>query len=121
MRPPMIDKVLASFDEAVADIADGAVIHFGGFASPFNSPNQLIAALARRGASGLTAISTWMGTGPELDRRRAEALADLLDWPADSFDIGYLAELGRIRRAVTSFPAASSPRDRALRAPARSG
>lgn len=109
----MIDKVVPTFDAAVADIMDGAVIHFGGFASPFNTPNLLIAALARNGASGLTAISTWMGTGAELDRRRAEALAHLLDWPADSFDIGYLAELGRIRRAITSFPAASSPRDRA--------
>lgn len=109
----MIDKVIPSFDAAVADVSDGATIHFGGFASPFNTPNLLIAALARQGATGLTAISTWMGTGPDLDRRRAEGLAHLLDWPADSFDIGYLAELGRIRHAITSFPAASSPRDRA--------
>jgi 3-oxoacid CoA-transferase A subunit len=108
----MIDKVVPSFDDAVADIPDGAVIHFGGFASPFNTPNELIAALARQGATRLTAVSTWMGLGAELEARRAAQLAALLDWPADSFDLGYLAALGRIRHAITSFPVASSPRDR---------
>ncbi len=108
----MINKVVPTFDQAVADVPDGAVIHFGGFASPFNTPNLLIAALARQGATGLTAVSTWMGLGEAMDRERAASLASLLDWPVDSFDVGRLAELGRIRHAVTSFPVASSPRQR---------
>ena len=73
----MIDKLVPSFDAAVADIPDGAVIHFGGFASPFNTPNELIAAVARLGVTGLTAISTWMGLGEEMARSRAAALGAL--------------------------------------------
>jgi 3-oxoacid CoA-transferase A subunit len=60
------DKVIASADEAVADIPDGATIMFGGFASA-GSPTNLIRALVRRGTRGITAIANNIGIGDELD------------------------------------------------------
>jgi 3-oxoacid CoA-transferase A subunit len=60
------DKVVATADAAVADIADGATIMFGGFVSA-GSPTNLIRALVRRGVSGLTGIANNIGLGDELD------------------------------------------------------
>ena len=52
----MINKVLASFDEAVADIPDGASIAMDSWGIPATAQN-LIAALKRNGAKDLTIIS----------------------------------------------------------------
>ena len=60
------DKVVASADEAVADIPDGATIMFGGFVSA-GSPTNLIRALVRRGVRNLTGIANNIGLGDELD------------------------------------------------------
>ncbi|MPZ98614.1 MAG: 3-oxoacid CoA-transferase subunit A [Dehalococcoidia bacterium] len=98
----MINKIVATFDDAVADIADGATVHFGGFASPFNSPSYLVAAVARQGATDLTAISTSMGRGLASADQQSRWLPPELR-PRDFFDIGLLAELGRIRKGITSF------------------
>lgn len=98
----MIDKVVATFDEAVADIEDGATVHFGGFVSPWNSPSYLVAALARQGAGDLTAISTSMGRGPANARNQTPWLPDELV-PTDFWDIGLLAELGRLKKGIASF------------------
>ena len=106
-----IDKVVGTYDEAVMDILAGATIHFGGFASPFNTPSYLIAALARQGADELTAVSTSAGTGVARARRLAEQLGHLIDWPVDYFDLGLLAELRRIRRMITSFPVGTARAD----------
>ncbi|MDA0269507.1 MAG: 3-oxoacid CoA-transferase subunit A [Chloroflexi bacterium] len=100
----MIDKVVATFDEAVADIASGARVHCGGFASPFNMPSYLIAALARLGADGLTVASTSAGTGMANAQQLREQLAPIVAWPMDYWDPGLLAELGRIKRLITTFP-----------------
>ena len=62
----MRDKVVASPDEAVADITDGATIMFGGFVSA-GSPTNLIRALVRRGVRDLTGIANNIGLGDELD------------------------------------------------------
>lgn len=103
----MIDKVVGSFDEAVADIRPGARIHCGGFASPFNTPSHLIAALARTGADGLTVASTSAGTGQENAQVLREQLASIVEWPMDYWDVGLLSELGRIKRLITTFPVAT--------------
>jgi len=115
----VINKVVATFDEAVADIPSGAMIHCGGFASPFNMPSYLIAALARHGASGLTFASTSAGTGVEIAARLRAQMAPLVDWPMDYWDLGLLADLGRMRKLITSFPAGTGhetvwPFERAL-------
>ncbi len=52
----MINKILASFDEAVADIPDGAVIAVECWGYPA-TPHNLIAALKRKGTKDLTIIT----------------------------------------------------------------
>src|SRR5436853_1448730 len=56
----MIDKVVASADEAVRDIRDGATLVVGGFGL-CGIPENLIAALVRRGVKNLTAVSNNCG------------------------------------------------------------
>jgi 3-oxoadipate CoA-transferase, alpha subunit len=62
----MREKVVATADEAVAEIPDGATIMFGGFASA-GSPTNLIRALVRLGVRDLTGIANNIGLGDELD------------------------------------------------------
>ncbi len=69
-----MNKVVASADEAVAGIADGASIMMGGFGL-CGIPENLIAALHRRGTRDLTVISNnagidQFGVGPLLHSRR---------------------------------------------------
>jgi 3-oxoacid CoA-transferase len=52
----MTDKIVASIDEAVARIPDGASIAIGGFGGA-GSPAELVAALARAGQAGLHIIA----------------------------------------------------------------
>jgi 3-oxoacid CoA-transferase A subunit len=60
------DKVFPSADAALADIADGATIMFGGFVSA-GSPTNLIRALVRRGVRDITGIANNIGLGDEVD------------------------------------------------------
>src|SRR5215472_675074 len=56
-----MDKVVASADEAIRDVRDGAVIMSGGFGLCGN-PENLIAAINRKGVKNLTIISNNCGT-----------------------------------------------------------
>ena len=56
-----MNKVVASADAAVADIPDGATVMSGGFGLCGN-PENLIAALAKKGVKNLTIISNNCGT-----------------------------------------------------------
>src|SRR5437868_7947968 len=56
-----MNKVVASAEEAVRDIQDGAVIMSGGFGLCGN-PENLIAALHAKGVKGITIISNNCGT-----------------------------------------------------------
>jgi 3-oxoacid CoA-transferase subunit A len=56
-----VNKVVASADEAVADIRDGATIMVSGFGLCGN-PENLIAALHRKGVKDLTLVSNNCGT-----------------------------------------------------------
>ena len=62
----MVAQVFDTPDAAVADIADGATVMFGGFISA-GSPSNLIRALARSGPTGLTAVANNIGLGDLLD------------------------------------------------------
>jgi 3-oxoacid CoA-transferase subunit A len=69
-----MNKVLATADEAVAQIPDGATLMVGGFGL-CGVPEDLIGALHRRGTRGLTVISNnagvdWMGLGILLQSRQ---------------------------------------------------
>lgn len=56
-----MNKLIASADEAVRDVHDGAVVMSGGFGLCGN-PENLIEALHRKGVKGLTIISNNCGT-----------------------------------------------------------
>jgi len=58
----MINKVIANFEAAVADIPDGATIMLGGFGA-VDKPFSLIRALHRQGTRGLTIIANSPGSG----------------------------------------------------------
>ncbi len=86
----MKSKVLATFDEAVRDIPDGATIMFGDFGG-LGAPQNLIAALRRQGAARLTGISNEHGG---TDGR---------------VDVGTLIEAGQITKMICSITAATHP------------
>jgi 3-oxoacid CoA-transferase subunit A len=56
-----VNKVFATADEAVADIFDGATVMLGGFGI-CGIPENLIAALVRKGVKGLRTIANNVGT-----------------------------------------------------------
>lgn len=87
-------KVVASFQEAVADVADGSVIAFGGFAMP-GVPFNLIKALKEQGAKRLTLIANTTG-GAQQPRMP---------------DIGMLVENGQVAKVICAFTAATRPTD----------
>ena len=86
----MKSKILKSFDEAVADIPDGATIMFAGFGSP-GIPRNLVAALLRQGAKDLTGISNGPG-GRD-----------------DQVDLGTLIEARRLKKVICAFTASPHP------------
>ena len=77
-----MNKELAGADEAVADIRDGATIMLGGFGL-CGIPENLIAALVRKGVRELHTISNNMGV--------------------DGFGMGLMLEAGMIRSHIGSY------------------
>src|SRR4030042_2018110 len=63
----MINKVVQSFDAAVADIYDGAVVLMGGFGPANGTPSNLLRALVKQGAKNLTLAANTPGYGRELE------------------------------------------------------
>jgi 3-oxoadipate CoA-transferase alpha subunit len=87
-------KIAGSFAAAVADIPDGSVVAFGGFAGP-GTPYNLTRALLEQGAKRLTCIANTTG-GAHTPRLP---------------DIGMLVENGQVAKVVCSFTAATRPTD----------
>src|ERR1044071_2368721 len=77
-----MNKVVASADAAVADIPDGATIMSGGFGLCGN-PENLIAALHKKGVKNLTLISNNCGT--------------------TELGLGILLKARQVRRMVSSY------------------
>ena len=84
------NKIFDNFDAAVAGIADGSTIGFGGFAMP-GVPFNLIKALADCGAKNLVCVANTTG-GAALPRLP---------------DIGMLVERGMVRKVICAFTAAT--------------
>ena len=84
----MINKIVQTMAEAMADIRDGAVVLVGGFGS-IGQPNALIEGLIEQGAKDLTVVANNSGVG-------YVGLAKLLD-------------TGRVRKIVCSFPRTADP------------
>ncbi|MDP2679058.1 MAG: 3-oxoacid CoA-transferase subunit A [Rhodoferax sp.] len=79
----MINKVVSSIAEALADIQDGAVVMIGGFGTA-GIPNELIDGLIAQGARDLTVVNNNAGNADQ-------GLAALL-------------KTGRVRKIICSFP-----------------
>src|ERR1700728_4645373 len=75
-------KVVASAEEAIQDVSDGASIMVGGFGLCGN-PENLIRALAKKGVKNLTTISNNAGV--------------------DGFGIGLLLAAGQIRKHIGTY------------------
>ena len=86
----MKQKVFPTFDAAMGDVADGATVMVGDFGG-IGAPQNLIAALYRRGAGNLTVISNEHGG---TDGR---------------VDVGTLIEADRVNKMVCSITAATHP------------
>jgi 3-oxoacid CoA-transferase subunit A len=91
-----MNKVLASADEAVAVIPDGATIMMGGFGL-CGIPEHLIAALHRRGTKDLTVISNnagidQFGVGPLLHSRRIRKMIATYVGENKEFERQFLAK-----------------------------
>lgn len=115
-----VDKTVASFSEAVADIPSGAMLHIGGFGGPAECPSYLIAAVARLGIDQLTITGNSSGWGPELMTMLRERMAVAMPFPEDFYDPGLLVSAGRVKKGILAFPAAPGhmelPFESALRA-----
>ncbi|HTS59064.1 MAG TPA: CoA transferase subunit A [Terriglobales bacterium] len=77
-----MDKVVASAEEAVRDVFDGATIMVGGFGL-CGIPENLIRALVRKGVKNLTTISNNAGV--------------------DGFGMGLLLAAGQIRKHIGTY------------------
>jgi len=78
----MINKVVASAEEAVKDIPDGATLVVGGFGL-CGIPENLINALVQKGVKGLTCVSNNAGV--------------------DDWGLGLLLQTKQIRKMVSSY------------------
>jgi 3-oxoacid CoA-transferase A subunit len=90
----MKEKVLKSFEEAVADIPDGSSILIAGFGP--GSPANLIRALYYQGAKDLTIVANGAGAGAAPGR----------DGQVTS---GTLVQDGRVRKVMLAFTASTRP------------
>ena len=79
----MIDKIVSTPAQALADVTDGATVMIGGFGTA-GIPNELVDALIARGARDLTIINNNAGNGDQ--------------------GIGALLAASRVRKVVCSFP-----------------
>lgn len=76
------NKVVGSADEAISDLFDGATICVGGFGL-CGIPENLIAAIEKKGTKGLTAVSNNAGV--------------------DDFGLGKLLRTKQIKRMISSY------------------
>ena len=84
----MINKIVQTMAEAMADIRDGSVVLIGGFGS-IGQPNALIGGLIEQGAKDLTVVANNSGVG--------------------HVGLARLLETGRVRKIVCSFPRTADP------------
>jgi len=89
MGPDVLDKEVASADEAIAGVRDGDVVLISGFGPP-GQPDALIDALVRTGVGGLTVVNNNANAGGE--------------------SITRLFESGAVAKVVCSFPRGLNPR-----------
>lgn len=90
-----INKIMASFDEAVADIPDGATIMIGGFGTVASTPTCLLEALARKGVKNITTVSNTTGFGSDVWKLLGYKFAE---------DMDILVRNGLVKKAIVAAP-----------------
>jgi 3-oxoacid CoA-transferase subunit A len=88
-----VNKILKSFDEAVADIPDNATILIGNFAGPGGTPYYLIQALRKKGSKNLTIVANTAG-----------GIGLTLDYD----DHRILFENKQVKKVIATFPFSTS-------------
>ena len=88
-----MNKVVNGAEEAIRDIADGATLMLGGFGL-CGIPENCIAALVKKGVSGLTCISNNAGV--------------------DDFGIGLLLKQKQVRKMISSYVGENAEFERQL-------
>lgn len=89
----MINKVVSGADEAIQDIADNSVLMLGGFGL-CGIPENCIAALVRKGTTGLTCISNNAGV--------------------DDFGIGLMLKTRQVKKMISSYVGENAEFERQL-------
>ncbi|KRB67990.1 3-oxoacid CoA-transferase subunit A [Noviherbaspirillum sp. Root189] len=84
----MLDKTIATVQEAVRDVFDGAVLMIGGFGIS-GVPTELVRALLDQGATDLVIVNNNAGNG--------------------KYGLSELIEAGRVRKMICSFARSSNP------------
>ena len=96
-----MEKLYASFDEAVSDIFDGAVVMVSGFGGTGGTAQNLLLALRNHGAKDLTIVSNTAG------------LASLLGFGTlpgqTAIDVGTLIDNDQVIKVIASYPVSPSP------------
>ncbi len=84
-----INKIVATMDEAVAGIHDGAMIHVGGFGTIASAPSNLLEAVSELDVKDLTVVSNSGGFGKEI-------------W--GEHDVAVLHQTNKIKKHIVSAP-----------------
>ena len=90
-----INKIVNSFEEAIADIEDGATIMVGGFGTVVSMPSCLLVALAKKGVKNITTVSNSTGFGPDVWALQGAKFPE---------DMDILVRNGLIKKAIVSAP-----------------
>lgn len=90
-----INKIVGSFDEAVADVFDGATILVGGFGTVVSIPSCLLEAIYRRGVKRLTTVSNASGFGADIWKLQGAPFPE---------DLDILIRNERVKKAIVSAP-----------------
>jgi len=101
----VISKVVGRFNEAVADIHDGATVMIGGFTG-IDRPFNLIRALRDGGARNLTIISN----GPGAGAKTAARLWGIKDYD----DANILVENKQVRKFIVTFTTPGTAAEKAI-------
>ena len=102
-----INKIVNSFDDAVADVFDGAVILIGGFGPANGCPSYLIRALARQGAKNLTLVGNTPGRG-RADSPPPQG-GPIRKMPPNYDDGGLLIQNDQVIKTICAFPGTPRP------------
>ena len=89
-----VNKIIETFEQAVADVPDGATIMLGNFAGPGGTPFYLIQALHKQGAKNLTIVANTAG-----------GIGLTLDFD----DHRILFQNKQVKKVIATFPFSPSP------------